>query len=277
MTLKRIAFSTIKVFIYVIILLVLTRFVYLGINSWVYDEDLLQDKESDVSVSINETESGQENKPQDDVSNRIAIVVGTATVMMTILTMVQQHINRRQDRALAFPRTVLKECQIIIGEDNVSRHTLFYNDKKGKLLIKFIFKDTISCCYVPSIYRVAVAKHPYGEKTEEYSFLNILNSFSGFGENGFSMEAVIKEPELVKEFCERQQGTYEDKLEIAMDVCWENEFFMFGFRNMSSMYLRYKIRLNDMQRNYVAENGLYGYKVENVSLERAPILKRKKG
>lgn len=273
---KRIEFSIIKAIIYLVVFTILTFGIYTGINCLVYDDNSVQNEEK--SVSANETESGRENKPQADIGNRIAVIVGTATVLMAILTMLQQHINRMQDRALAFPKMVLTECQFVIGEDNISKHTLFYNEKKGELLIKFLFQDTISHCYVPSIYRVAVARHPYQGKVDEYAFLEILNSFSGFGENGFYMEAVVQRSDLVEDYCTRQQGAYTDKLEIIMDVAWKNEFFMLCFRNMWSMYLRYKIRLNDMCRsNKDIDKGIYGYRVENVSLEEAPLGKRKKG
>lgn len=270
---KRVVFIIIKVSIYLITLTILTLGIYEGISYSVYNDNSVQNKGKNVAE--NGTESVKDDKSQADIGNRIAVIVGTVTVLMTILTMLQQHINRMQDRALAFPKMVLKECQFVIGEDDVARHTLFYNDKKGNLLIKFLFQDTISFCYVPGIYRVAVAKHPYQGETERYTFLETLNSFSGSTENGFCMEAVVQKSDLVEEFCTRQQGAYDDKLEIIMDVRWKNEFFTRGFRNMWSMYLRYKIRLNDEYRNYNTSDKIFSYKVENVSLEEAPV--RKKG
>lgn len=268
MAIKRWRFAILKVLIYIGALIVLTFGIYAGINCIAYDNSVQNEEES---VSADETESELDGKPKADTSNRIAVIVGTATVLMAVLTMLQQHINRRQDRALSFPKMALTECQFVIGKDNVSLHTLFYNEKEGELLIKLLFQDTISHCYVPKIYRVAVARHPYQEKEDKYTFLNVLNSCSGFGENGFYMEAVVQMSDLVEDFCTRQQGTYIDKLEIVMDVAWRNEFFMRGFQDMWNMYLRYKIRLNDMGRSTInTEEGIYGYKVEKVSLEEAP-------
>lgn len=214
---------------------------------------------------------------QDNTGNKIAIIVGTATIVMAVLTMAQQHINRRQDRALAFPKITLKQCQFIIGQAAVSKYTMFYNNQKGDLLTKFLFEDTISPCYVPHIYRMAVAKHPYGETEREYTFLKIINEFSSFEKNEFCMEAVTDNADLLRDFCERQQGQYDDKLEIIMDVCWKNEFFMLGFRNMSSMHLRYRIRLDDTHREVVNNNELFGYCIENVNVKGAPLMKRSKG
>lgn len=267
---KRRGFAILKVLIYIGALIVLTLGIYAGINCIAYDNSVQNEEESE---SVDETESELDGKPEAeaDTSNRIAVIVGTATVLMAVLTMLQQHINRRQDRALAFPKMALTECQFVIGKDNVSKHTLFYNEKEGELLIKLLFQDTISHCYVPDIYRVAVARHPYQKKVEEYTYLNVLKSFSGFGENGFYMEAVVQMSDLVKNFCTKQQGTFTGKLEIIMDVAWRNGFYKWGLRNMWSMYLRYKIRLNDMGRSTTdTKAGSYGYKVENVSLEEAP-------
>lgn len=262
---KRGVFLGIKIIVYFFGLFILTVSVYRGINCLVYNNSIQNE-------SVNETDSEQNDESQVNVGNKIAIIVGTATILMTVCTMLQQHINRMQDRALAFPKMVIKECQFVIGEDNVSRHTLLYNGKKGELLIKLLFQDTISQCYVPSIYRVAVAKHPYQRKVEKYSFLEILNCFSGFEESGFYIETTVQKSDLVEDFCKRQQGGYIDKLEIIMDVAWINDFYMLGFRNMWGMYKRCRIRLNDICRSYTDnDNGLYGYNVENFSLEEAPL------
>ncbi|MDE6664379.1 MAG: hypothetical protein K2K46_13715 [Lachnospiraceae bacterium] len=265
---KRRVFAILKISIYIGALIVLTLGIYAGINCIAYDNSVQNEEESE---SVDETERELDGKLKADTSNRIAVIVGTATVLMAVLTMLQQHINRRQDRALAFPKMVLTECQFVIEKDNVSNHTLFYNEKGGELLIKLLFQDTISHCYVPDIYRVEVAMHRYQEKVGEYTPVDVLNSFSGFGENGFYMEAVVQMSDLVKKFCTKQQGTFTGKLEIIMDVAWKNEFFMRGFQDMWNMYLRYKIRLNDTGRSTTdKEKGIYGYKVENVSLEEAP-------
>lgn len=265
---KRRVFAILKVSIYIGALIVLTLGIYAGINCIAYDNSVQNEEESE---SVDETENKSDGNPKADTSNRIAVIVGTATVLMAVLTMLQQHINRRQDRALAFPKMALTECQFVIGKDNVSRHTLFYNEKEGELLIKLLFQDTISHCYVPDIYRVEVAMHRYQEKVGESTPVDVLNSFSGFGENGFYMEAVVQMSDLVKNFCTKQQGTFTGKLEIIMDVAWKNGFYKWGLRNMWSMYLRYKIRLDDMGRSTIdTKAGTYGYKVENVSLEEAP-------
>lgn len=269
---KRWVFAILKVLIYIGVLIVLTLGIYAGINCIVYDNSVQNEEESE---SVDETESKSDGNPKADTSNRIAVIVGTATVLMAVLTMLQQHINRVQDRALAFPKMDLTECQFVIGKDNVAKHTLFYNEKEGELLIKLLFQDTISHCYVPDIYRVEVAMHRYKEKEKvvEYTPVVVLNSFSCFGENVFYMEAVVLKSDLVNKFCSMQQGTFSGKLEIRMDVAWRNGFYKWGLRNMWSMYLRYKIRLNDMGRSTtVTEEGIYGYNVENVSLEEAPLL-----
>ena len=265
---KRRGFTILKVLIYIEALIVLTLCIYVGINYIAYDNSVQNEEESE---SVDETESELDGMSKADTSNRIAVIVGTATVLMAVLTMLQQHINRRQDRALAFPKMALTECQFVIGNDNVIKQTFFYNGTEGKLLIKLLFQDTISHCYVSDIYRVAVARHPYQKKMEEYTYLNVLKSFSGFGENGFYMEAIVETSNIVEKFCKSQQGTYTNKLDIAMDVAWRNGLYRWGFRNMWSMYLRYKIRLNDLGRQTININeGLYGYNVESVSLEEAP-------
>lgn len=271
---KRWVFAILKVLIYIGVLIVLTLGIYAGINCIVYDNSVQNEEESE---SVDETESKSDGNPKADTSNRIAVIVGTATVLMAVLTMLQQHINRLQDRALAFPKMALTECQFVIGKDNVVKHTLFYNEKRGELLIKLLFQDTISHCYVPDIYRVDVAMHCYQKNEVEYTPVDVLKSFSGFRENGFYMEAVVLNSDLVKKFCTMQQGTFSGKLEIRMDVAWKNGFYKWGLRNMWSMYIRYKIRLNDMGRKTtVTKEGIYGYNVENVSLEEAPLRQGKK-
>lgn len=240
---KRIVFALLKVTIYIMAFVILALAVYIGINKLVLPGSVVQKENSSVTVD-------EQNYPQEEEGNKIAIVVGTASVLMAILTMLQQHISRYQDRALAFPRMILRKCHLYIGENAVEEQSSFYNDRGGKLLIKIDYEEAFSSCYVPCIYRVKVIKKPYGDTDDRGCFkcirkrhkenknsLKIINSFSYLGEKGLSIEVVCVDSDTVKDYCEKMQGTKDYKLNLVLDVCWRNELLMYGLRTMSNMYV----------------------------------------
>ncbi len=280
MTFRRIALALLKILIYVGTVFLLMMIIYYGINKLSKPEDNLQNTQFALEVEEQNYSNGNEG-------NRISAIVGTASVLMAVLSMLQQHISRYQDRVLAFPKMILSQCQFYIGENAVEDNTSFYNDKGGKLLIKINFEETFSPCYVPCIYRVKCAKDVYGstytwlpEKLckvlgirgvhKQYVALEKRNAFSSFGKEGLCMEVVINEPELIQDYCEKMCGTRDYKLDLVIDVCWKNELLMFGLRNMSNMYLRYELRLDDLQRCRPKDN-YYFYKIENVKVKGAPL------
>ncbi len=81
---------------------------------------------------------------------------------------------------------------------------------------------------------------------------------------------VITEPELIHDYCEKMCGSRDYKLNLVIDVCWKNELQMCRIRNMSNMYLRYELRLDELQR-CTPKDKYHFYKIENVKVKGAPL------
>ena len=266
---RRVWLAVLKTVIYIVASCLLACIIYAGMNYFTL-AGVERWQKADIIV-----EEEMQADLQENIGNRIAIIVGTASVWMAILTMMQQHITRNQDRALAFPKMILSKCEFCIGKELVEVNTSFYNSNEGKLLIKVNFKEAFAPCYVPFMYRVGVTKHSYGSTPtdhvkEKCVYLNILNVSSNFSGEGICMEAVIDEPGLIKEYCEKQFGAEDYKLDLILDVRWKNELLTWWIGIMSYMYLRYEIRLDNSQRCRTEENR-YIFKVENINMKGAPL------
>lgn len=265
---RRVWFAVLKTVIYIVAFCFLACIIYVGMNYFTLAE--VERQKAGVIAEEEKQAVWQEN-----VGNRIAIIVGSLSVLMAVLTMIQQHITRNQDRALAFPKMVLPQCEFYIGKELVEANTSFYNSNEGKLLIRVNFKEVFAPCYVPCMYRVGVTKHSYGSTHTDHAkekcmYLNILNVSSNFSGEGICMEAVIDEPGLIEEYCEKQFGTEDYKLDLILDIRWKNELLTWWIRIMSYMYLRYEIRLDNSQRCRAKEN-CYVFKVENINMKGAPL------
>ena len=261
---KRARFTILKVIISAVVFFSLAIIIYLGINSMISSDTQVQEEYNDViNCTIIENTA---TRIYD--ADRTAVIVGTASVLMAVLTMLQQHMTRSQDRALAFPKMEITQCEFCMGTHMVNRNSFFYNTINGGLLIRVKFDDSFAACYVPEIYRLWIVRHPYGNGKKEYEPMKILNSFSSLGEGSLCIDTIVDNSEFIEKYIEKQQGIYDYMLEIVMDISWKNDLLMMGLRNMSKMYLRYEIRVDDMGRK---KNGdFWNYLVKNVDMKGAP-------
>ena len=261
---KRAGFAILKVIISAVIFFLLAIIIYLVINFMVSSNVQVVEEYNDViNCTITENTATQIYD-----ADRTAVIVGTASVLMAVLTMLQQHMTRSQDRALAFPKMEITQCGFCLGTDEVNKNSFFYNNIVGGLLIKVKFNNSFAACYVPEIYRLWIVKHPYGNDDKEYESMKILNSFSSLDEGSLCIDTIVDDSEFVERYVEKQHGIYDYMLEIVMDISWKNDLLMLGLRNMSKIYLRYEIRLDDMVRKKDRE--FWNYSVKNIDMKGAP-------
>ncbi|MBD5358719.1 MAG: hypothetical protein HDR88_17310 [Bacteroides sp.] len=287
-TLKRILLKIAKVFLYLLCSLALFIGVYMVLNLLfggpgkicdIYNS-LTRFEWEAVFVLDSVSYTGQE----------ASIFLGIVSIFVTLLTMFQQHINRLQDRVLAFPKMIMHECQFVIDPDSVMVETSFFCTDPADLLIRIKFKEAFSTYYQPLIYRVWIVQRPYGKYTYgERERIEIVKGFLHLSGEDYYLAIAAEESKLINDFC-RIHHKYDYTIEIVFDIQWVNMLTPFGLRNMSSLYLRNVCRLSNQEKKRENEenekNGQtgnnkrkseYTYSVDNIEVKGAPIWVRPKG
>lgn len=179
-----------------------------------------------------------------------AITVASASLMLSVITLLQSHFNREQDRVMNFPPNYLDEVEI--GLDvmlNMDLARKFFDPVNSKNLIRLNFKRGFSAYYKFYPYRlfVCLSKESMG-KGIEWEEIELYNfQYSCIKDNDpDSYEVLIEGSEscLLKEYCNKSDKNADIKLKFILDSRWTNNLTPLWERNFSDMYIREEFGLS---------------------------------
>lgn len=173
-------------------------------------------------------------------------VIGAATLEFAVLTMLQQHITRQQDRALEFPDMCIERCDLITSPEKMMDEVIGNGTMQGEYLIKTIFSRTFPVYYMPKIHRAWVRYRKY--QSGENDFLKKMKVQSSHFKNNQEnavMDIQIDQQKCILDTARRTQFGNVESLEFIYDVSWENQLLPWMNRSLSKLYMRMVIRLED--------------------------------
>lgn len=179
-----------------------------------------------------------------------AITVASVSLMLSLITLLQSHFNRVQDRVMGFPPNYLDEVMIGLNvRANLDLARKYFDPVKSKNLIELSYKSGFSTYYKFYPYRlfVCLSKEDMGkgiewEEIELYHF-----QYSNIRDNASdSYEVLIEgsESRLIKEYCDKPDKNKNIKLKFILDSRWTNSLIPLWMRNFSDMYIREEFGLS---------------------------------
>lgn len=205
-------------------------------------------------------------------NEKVSIFIAVFTIYITLLTILQQHINRRQDRVLSFPKMIVEKCCFTTDINSIRVKTSRYFYPGAKSLIVFQLKEAFSAYYHPTIYRCWIVKRPFRQGEAEIERINVLSSYSHLNGDSQRLEMAAGKTEILEDFC-RRPHKYDYSVELVFDMRWTNMLMPFGLRKMSSMYLRNSCIVENEKEKL--ERFEHTYKVDNFEVKGAPFFEKR--
>ena len=175
-----------------------------------------------------------------------AYVIAAATLEFAILTMLQQHFSRQQDRALDFPDMCIKNCIIIKKQEKIMAEFFGRGYVDGEFSIQMFFDKSFPVYYTPTINRAWVCQRKYMAGDDKLHKMKVYSSyFDKIPENAIWGIQIGFLP-CILETVERNQIENVQFLEFIYDVSWENQLLPLVSRIFSKLYMRLIISLEDV-------------------------------
>lgn len=255
---KRIFWNSVKLFIYLNVTIILFVFLLLGL---LYIAEYLSENGVLYGFIKLDVERGK------DIS---VYVIAAATLEFAVLSMLQQHITRQQDRALEFPDMCIERCELITSPEKLIDEVIGNSTMKGEYLIKTIFSRTFPVYYMPKVHRAWVRQRKY--QTGENDILNKMKVQSSHFRNDQGKavwDIQIDKQQCISDTVKRTQVGNVQSLELVYDVSWENQLLPWINRLLSKLYMRMVIRLEDAGVRNAEGCSIY---VRNLEIKKASIL-----
>lgn len=175
-----------------------------------------------------------------------AYVIAAATLEFAILTILQQHFSRQQDRVLDFPDMCIKNCMIFIKQEKIMAEYFGRGYVDGKFLIQMFFDKSFPVYYTPTINKAWVCQRTYMAGDDKLYKMKVYSSyFDKIPENAKWGIQIDFQP-CILETVKRTQMERVQYLEFIYDVSWENQLLPLVNRIFSKLYMRMIISLEDV-------------------------------
>lgn len=183
-------------------------------------------------------------KGNSDVDGYIpTIFVASISLLLAVLTFVQSHYSRIQDRAMMFPKNYIDV--VSIGIDVVSNVRLmrkYFDPLEAKTLIELRFREGFSTYYKAYPFRLFIClRDKVSAKEEEWEEVVIYNfRHSNLPTAHSSCEMLIEgsESRLLRKYCDRAGKNDDCRLKMVMDIRWTNKLMPLWCRMFSDLYIR---------------------------------------
>lgn len=207
-----------------------------------------------------------------------AITVASASLMLSLIMLLQSHFNRIQDRVMGFPSNYLDE--VIIGShigDNLDFARAFFDPIESENLIILNYKSGFTAYYKFYPYRlfVCLSKENVG-KGKEWEEIELYNfQYSNIQDDDpDSYEVLIEgsKSRLLKEYCKKSDKNKSIKLKFVLDSKWTNNLIPLWMRNFGDMYIREEFGLSFVKMNDEKDmSEPVSYKVLCSEYKKAPL------
>ena len=174
-----------------------------------------------------------------------AYVIAAATLEFAILTILQQHFSRQQDRVLDFPDICIKDCTIIVKPEKVMAEFWGRGHVDGKFVIKMFFDMSFPVYYTPQINRAWVCQKKYMAGDDKLYKMKVYSSYFDKIQENATWGIQIDFLQCILETVKRNQIENVQFLEFIYDVSWENQMLPWMSRIFSKLYMRLIISLED--------------------------------
>ena len=179
-----------------------------------------------------------------------AYVIAAATLEFAVLTMMQQHITRQQDRALDFPDLCIERCELIIEPEKVMDDVFGRDTVEGKYIVKMFFGKSFPVYYKPRIYKAWVRQRKCLSGDGELHKIIIRSSYFDKNHEYAVWGMQIDKQDCVYQTAARNQIKKVQYLEFVYNVSWENQLLPWINRKLSKLYMKLVISLEDIgERN----------------------------
>lgn len=173
-------------------------------------------------------------------------VTAAAALEFAVLTMLQQHITRQQDRALEFPDMCIERCELIISPEKIMEEVIGNDTFKGDYLIKMIFNRIFPVYYIPKIHKAWVRQRIYqSEENDSFERMKVKSSYFKNNHGNPVWNIQIDRQQCILDTVKRNQIENVQSLEFVYDVSWENQLLPWMNRALSKLYMRMVIHLED--------------------------------
>lgn len=169
-------------------------------------------------------------------------VIAAATLEFAVLTMLQQHMSRQQDRSLEFPDIGIASCELYTKSEKVYGRLNKIGKYKRGILIRIIYNETFPVYYVPQIHRAWVKKEIIRSEAHIRE-MSILSSTFNQNQKNARWELQVEALDYLFEAACRNQEPDVQELTFLCDVSLENQLLPWYNRRISRIYMRWVIHL----------------------------------
>lgn len=197
------------------------------------------------------------------------IIGASASLLITMTTIIQSHLNRAQDRVMNFPKNCIDEISIGLDvKSNVEAVKKYFDPVRAETVIELSFKEGFSTYYeaVPFRFFVYLSKkgnEKIDKKWEElpiynYQYSNLLDD----NPNDFEILIETGSSNLLDSYCHKSPGNDDYRLKIVLDIQWKNNLLPKWRRAPGDMYIREEIKVARVQENKKNSHMVLPYKYD---------------
>lgn len=197
------------------------------------------------------------------------IVGASASLLITMTTIIQAHYTRAQDRVMGFPKNYINEISVGLDvSSNVEAVRKYFDPISAKTVIEFSFKEGFSTYYTAVPFRlfVCLSKMERNKEKQEWESLPIYNfQYSNLlDENPDNCEVLLETGDsvLLQKYCTSTNENDGYKLKIILDIQWKNNLIPKWRRMLGDMYIREEIKVDGIQKNKKKTKRVLPYKYD---------------
>lgn len=195
------------------------------------------------------------------------IVGASASLLITMTTIIQAHFNRAQDRVIGFPRNCIDEISVGMHvRSNVNKIRKYFDPVEAETVVEFGFKEGFSTYYKAKPFRLFVCLIGKRKKDKKWEALPIYNfQYSNLlDDNPNDYEILIETcySELLHEYCQKPEKNDDYRLKIILDIQWKNNLIPKWRRMLGDMYIREEIDVAGVQKNKKNSKMKFSYKYD---------------
>lgn len=177
------------------------------------------------------------------------IFVASISLLLAVLTFMQSHYSRIQDRAMNFPKNYIDA--VSIGLDvlpNMRLTRKYFDPLEAKTLIEFRFREGFSNYYKACPFRLFICMKsiasPGYDKWEELGIYNFRHSNLFSGQNAYEMLLEAGESVLLRRYCGKAEDNSDYRLKIVLDIRWTNRLTPRWCRMFSDVFIRQELEVD---------------------------------
>lgn len=197
------------------------------------------------------------------------IVGASASLLITMTTIIQSHFNRVQDRVINFPKNCIDEISIGLSiRSNVEAVKKYFDPVVAETVMELSFKKGFSTYYEAVPFRVYVCLSKKGNKKGgdkweklpiyNYQYSNLLDD----DPDNFELLMEIGSSRLLNSYCQIVPKNDDYRLKIVLDIQWKNNLIPKWRRAPSDMYIREEIKVARVQENKKNSHMILPYKYD---------------